>query len=165
MKISKVTFTILAMAIAFIFAAQPLVQATQGVETFWPITSGIKGGDGSTGFLTIYYEVVGWDAVQGEETVLMFFFLRLYEKKTRQWLFISDVAQKTTPLTYGHVNRSSQIALEAFLNGPVREQLCCNPTEVFLTDVENDYHNLPDDVVNNSNPPFGVSADITIVAK
>ncbi|MHC4637915.1 MAG: hypothetical protein ACYTBV_10495 [Planctomycetota bacterium] len=159
MRISNAAFSILAMAVIFVFTAQPVVQAGQGLDT-WPLEPGERG-DSSVGCLTIYYSVVGWDDDQSEEEVLMFFFLRLYEKKTKKWLFISDVAKATTLLTFGVlIDKSQQAALIDFLNGPVKDKLWGSYNSVHLTKVENDIHNF-----GYNKPPYAVSADITLVAK
>jgi hypothetical protein len=157
MRISKVTFSMIAMAIVIVFAAQPVVQAGQNL-TIWPIED--VRGDSSTGSLTIYYEVVGWDEVIGEELALMFFFLRLYERKTRTWHLISAVADTTFRLTQDALAGIQQQELMDFFNGPVRAKLNSDYSSVHLTGVENDFENL-----SGNKPPYVVGADITLVAK
>ena len=157
MKIKKVNYFIIAMAILFTFTAQPVVQAGQNL-TIWPIES--VRGDSSTGSLTIYYLVVGWDEDQGEELVMMFFVLRLYEKKTKDWHFITAASDATFRLTFDAVTQLQQQELQSFFNGPVRAALNNGYTSVHLTAVENDFENL-----SRGRPPYAVGADITIVAK
>jgi len=157
MRISKVAFSILAMAIVIVFAAQPVVQAGQNL-TIWPIEN--ERGDSSTGCLTLYYEVVGWDDDTGEELVLIFFFLRLYERKTRTWHLISAAADTTFRLTQDALAGIQQQALMDFFNGPVRAKLNSGYSSVHLTGVENDFENL-----SGNKPPYAVGADITLVAK
>ena len=156
MKISKAT--LIAIAAVIVFAAQPVVQAGQNLEGLWPIDD--ERGDSSTGCLTIYYEVVGWNKSDSEEQVLMFFFLRLYEKKTRTWRLISASADKTYSLTQDAVRQAQQIELRNFLNGPVLTELGSNYSSVHLINVENDFHNF-----DGNKPPYVVGADVTIVAK
>lgn len=164
MKISKRAFSILAMAVVIAFAAQPIVQAGQNLD-FWKVED--VRGDSSTGRLTVYYEVVGWDVDSQEELALMFFFLRLYEKQTKTWHLISAVADRTVSLTTDVQNVQRQ-ELQDFFDGPVLARLCptCGYTSIHLTGVENDYHNLDSFLGNGpSQPPYCVSADITLVAK
>ena len=155
MRIAKLSFCISAMLLVFVFAAQPTVHAGQNL-TIWPIVD--ARGDSSDGCLTIYYEVVGWDGA--EERVLMFFFLRLYEKKTRTWHLISGSANETLSLIGGAVSGDQQQKLLDFLNGPVLDKLKPGYSQVYLTGVENDIQNL-----QGNEPPYVVGADITIVAK
>ena len=157
MRTSKAAFSIMAMVIVIVFAAHPVVQAGQNL-TIWPIED--ERGDSSTGSLTLYYEVVGWDDAAGEELVLIFFFLRLYEKKTRTWQMISAVADTTLRLTQDALAGEQQQALMRFFNGPVREKINPGYTSVHLTSVENDFENL-----TGGKPPYAVGADITLVAK
>jgi len=159
MRNSKVAIFIIAAMIAIVFTAQPIVQAGQNL-TIWPLED--VRGDSSTGSLTIYYGVVGWDGGIGEELVLMTFILRLYEKKTRNWHFITAPARSTFRLTQdanGQPGLQQQELLH-FLNGPVRAELKEGYTSVHLTSVENDFETL-----TSFRPPYAVGADITIVAK
>jgi hypothetical protein len=159
MRISKLAFLNVAMVIVIVFIAQPVVQAGQGL-TIWPIEN--VRGDSSTGSLTIYYQVAGWDSDTSEELVLMIFILRLYERKTRTWHFISASAESTFSLLQdaNGPNAPQQQELLKFFNGPVLAELNPGYASVHLTGVENDFENLTD-----NKPPYAVGADITLVAR
>jgi hypothetical protein len=167
MRISKRGFCILATTIIFVFAAQPLVQAGQGLEDWWKVED-VKGDD-STGCLTIYYQVVSYDGDVGEELALMVFSLRIYEKKTKTWHLINGVADTTVLLTSGVNNTNQRQELQDFLDNSVLPKLCqCGYTSIHLTGVENDYHNLILGTYGSRAPyfpPYVVGADITLVAK
>lgn len=159
MRYLNVAVTILIMAIVIAFTVQPVAQAAQGLDE-WAVED--ERGDSSTGCLTVYYEVVGWDDFYREELALMFFFFRFYEKKTREWHIVSGVADTTVLLRRGAAMGQHRTKLQEFLDGPVLSALCdtCGYTSIHLVKVENDYHNL-----GRAMPPFVVSADIEIVAK
>jgi hypothetical protein len=157
MRNSKVILSVIVMVIVIVITVHPVVQAGQNL-TIWPIED--VRGDSSTGSLTLYYEVVGWDDDAGEELVMIFFFLRLYEKKTRTWQMISAVADTTFRLTQDALVGMQQQELVEFFNGAVRENLKPGYTSVHLTSVENDFENL-----TGNKPPYAVGADITLVAK
>jgi hypothetical protein len=152
----------IAMVVVFVFAVQPVVEAGQNFTTIWPIEN--VRGDSSEGCLTIFYQVVGWydDGTVSEELVLMTFILRLYEKKTRKWHFITAPAENTLRLIEDAKGSQAlqQQELLNFFNGPVRNELNAGYTSVHLTSVENDMETL-----QNSKPPYAVGADITLVAK
>jgi len=162
MRISKTILVSLAVAVLLIFAGQATALAGANLET-WPIDPQAKG-DRSNGSLTIYYEVLapGCGDIPGDVSVKMYFFLRLYEKKTKTWHVITAVDEGPYCLLGGIDSGAQQTALVNFLEEKVLPKLCssCGYTEIHLKDVEDDYENItvgPD--------PYCVSADIKIVAK
>ena len=182
MKTLKVSFLII-MGIAF-FASQSTVQAGENLDT-WPIESGIRG-DRSFGVLTIYYEVVDptsaeciINSVTGETEPLvkMYFFLRLYDRKTKYWHVITAIDEGPVirgrlqgfclTLDIRSVDQPQQNALLNFLNGPVLDALnedcpTCGYTLIHLTDVENDFENLT--APYDPAVPYAVIADIELTA-
>ena len=163
MKTFKVFLIVVAMSVGILFSGQPVVQAGDTLA-LWPIVPGARG-DISEGCLTIYYEETDYECCNVDTGVRMYFFLRLYEKKTREWFLITAVDN-------GHPGRPGpycqtldvdvgiqQQALVRFLNNSVLPLL--NPasgyTSVQLKDVNNDYYNV-------SVSPRSVVADIVLVA-
>ena len=163
MKNFKVFLVMVAVSIGMLLLVQPVAQAGDTL-TIWPIVPGARG-DISEGSLTIYYEKTGYDCCDGDIGVRIYFFLRLYEKKTKTWHIITavDNGPPAQPgpycLTLDVDNGKQQAALGRFLNNSVLPLL--NPTggytSVVLNDVVKDYYNV-------SVSPYGVVADIVLVA-
>ena len=168
MKISRVTFAVLATAVLIVFAIQPVAKAGQGLD-LWRIED-VKG-DSSTGCLTIYYQIVGYDESYGQELALMVFSLRIYQKNTRTWHLINGVADRTV-LLMNDATQKQRDELQDFLDDSVFPKLCptatCDYNSIHLTGVENDYHNLSAGTYGSKDPyypPYVVSADVTLVVK
>ena len=163
MKNFKVLLLVVAISVGFLLAGLPVAQAGDTL-TIWPIVPGVHG-DISEGCLTIYYELTGYDCCDGDTGVRMYFFLRLYEKKTKKWHLISavDNGPPARPGPYCQTldvdSGEQQQALIRFLNNSVLPLLdpAGGYTSVQLKDVVNDYYNV-------SVSPRSVVADIVIVA-
>jgi hypothetical protein len=164
MRIPKSVFAILAMAVVILLAGHPVVQAGEGLD-MWGTDPGAKG-DRLSGTLTIYYEQTGAPCCDGDTGVRMYFFLRLYEKKTNEWHIITAVDENPPPgghcLVLDVDSGLQRLALQAFFDEKVLPQLEQSYTSIALKEVKNDYHNYTQGIMED---PICVIADITLVAQ
>jgi hypothetical protein len=162
MKNFKVFLIVVAVSVGFLLSGQPVVHAGDTL-TLWPIVPGVRG-DISKGCLTIYYEKTGYECCDGDTGVRIYFFLRLYEKQTKEWHLITAV-DNGPPAQSGPYclildvdSGKQQQALIRFFNNSVLPSL--DPTggytSVQLKDVDNWYF--------NGSAPHSVVADIVLVA-
>lgn len=112
MRISKVVFALLAVAVVVLFAGQTVVYGGGGVPNPWAVNSAARGIK-ADGPLTIYGDrVLPTSPTNPDETILMHFFLRVQSGGTQH---IFTGVSSTTLLHPLEIGGQEAVALHQFL--------------------------------------------------